>query len=116
LATLFWFIAYVAMVAAVVGAVVRMRRAAIEVYGTPDAQAEWDAWRADAKKMAEQPNPVKRRVPGSAEPPAVVLMRDHFAVCLVLAIVLSSVLFGTFMVLVRGAFSSGGRFVDRSRR
>ena len=59
--------------------------------------------------MAEQPYPVKRRVPKSAEPPALVLMRDYFAVCLAIAVVLSSVLFGTFMVLVRGAMSSRAR-------
>jgi hypothetical protein len=53
--------------------------------------------------MAEQPSTVKRRAPKSAEPPALVLMRDYFAVCLALAIVLSTVLFGTFMFFVRGA-------------
>ena len=41
-----------------------------------------------------------------AQPPALVLMRDHFGVCLSLAIVLSTVLFGTFMMLVRGAMGS----------
>ena len=58
------------------------------------------------KKMADEPNVVQRRAPKSAEPPALVLMRDHFAACLAIAVLLSSVLFGTFMVLVRGALSS----------
>ena len=71
------------------------------------AQAEWDAWREDAKKMAEEPGPVKRRVPKSAEPPALVLMRDHFAVCLGLArCCCRRVLFGTFMFFVRGAMAT----------
>ena len=51
--------------------------------------------------------PVKRREPKSLEPPALVLMRDHFAVCLGLALLLSTVLFGTFMFFVRGALASG---------
>ena len=102
-----------AMMAAVVVGMLRMRAAAIEVYGTAEAQAEWDTWREDAKKMAEQPGAVKRRAPESAEPPALVLMRDHFAVCLSLALVLSTVLFGTFMVLVRGAMSRAD-YVRRS--
>jgi hypothetical protein len=106
LATLFWLLAYLATIAAVAGALVRSRSMALAVYGTTEAQAEWDIWRADAKKMTEQPNPVKRRVPASAEPPALVLMRDYFAICVVLAIVLSTVLFGTFMMLVRGALRS----------
>jgi len=57
--------------------------------------------------MAEQPSVVKRRAPKSAQPPALVLMRDYFAVCLGGALVLSTVLFATFMMLVRGAFGSG---------
>ncbi len=79
------------------------RAKTMATYGTPTAQAEWDAWRADAKKMAEEPGVVKRREPKSIEPPALVLMRDHFGVCLSIALVLSTVLFGTFMILVRGA-------------
>jgi len=94
------------MMAAVVSGVLHLRSEAIAVYGSAVAQAEWDTWREDATKMAEQPSVVKRRAPKSLEPPALVLMRDHFAVCLSGALVLSSVLFGTFMILVRGATSS----------
>jgi hypothetical protein len=99
-----WIAAYLAMIAGVVVGMTRVRAGAMAVYGTAEAQAEWDAWREDATKMAEEPTVVKRRAPQSIEPPALVLMRDHFAVCLGLALVLSSVLFATFMVLVRGAF------------
>jgi len=106
LATLFWLLAYAAMIVAVAGGMVRMRSMALAVYGTPEAQAEWDAWRKRAQEMEQQPESVKRRVPKSAEPPALVLMRDYFGVCLALAVVLSTVLFGTFMMLVRGAVES----------
>ncbi len=99
-----WLAAYVALLGGVAGGMLKIRGEAIFLYGTAEAQAEWDAWRADAKKMEEQPGVVKRRAPKSAEPPALVLMRDHFGVCLGGALVLSSVLFGTFMMLVRGAF------------
>jgi hypothetical protein len=108
-----WLAAYVAMLAGVVGGMLHLRAEAMAVYGTAKAQSEWDAWREDAKKMAEQPSVVKRRAPKSAQPPALVLMRDHFAVCLSLALVLSTVLFGTFMVLVRGATSKAD-YVRRS--
>jgi hypothetical protein len=111
-----WLLAYFAVIGLVLGGVVYGRRQALKVYGSSAAQAEWDEWRADAKKMAEQPSSVKRRVPKSAEPPALVLMRDYFAVCLAGALLLSTVLFGTFMVLVRGAFASSSQSVHRSRR
>ena len=104
--TVIWLLMYVAMLAAVIGGMVHMRGVAMEVYGTREAQSEWDAWRDDAQKMADDPSVVQRRAPKSVQPPALVLMRDYFAVCLGGAIVLSSVLFGTFMVLVRGAMQS----------
>jgi len=105
-ATLFWLLAYFAMTAAIVCGLLHARRVATAVYGTADAQAEWNTWREDARRMAEEPSPVKRRAPKSVEPPALVLMLDYFGVCLGLVLVLSTVLFGTFMVLVRGALSS----------
>ena len=101
-----WAVAYVALVAVVVERTFHARSTALAVYGSDEAQAEWDAWRQDAKEMAEGPGPVKRRAPKSVQPPALVLMRDYFAVCLGLAVVLSTVLFGTFMLFVRGALAS----------
>ena len=106
LASVGWLLAYLAVIASVVGGVSYMRGVAMAVYGTPQAQTEWDAWREDAKKLAQRPYPVKRRVPKSEEPPALVLMRDYFGVCLSVAVVLSSVLFGTFMLMVRGAMGN----------
>jgi hypothetical protein len=102
-----WLIAYLAMLALVTRGVFYGRQQALAVYGSAEAQTEWDAWRSDAKKMAEQPSTVKRRAPKSAEPPALVLMRDYFVVCFAGAVVLSTVLFGTFMLLVQGACRVG---------
>jgi hypothetical protein len=36
-------------------------------------------------------------------------MRDYFSICLSLAVVLSTVLFGTFMFFVRGAMNHGAK-------
>ena len=109
-----WVLAYFTMLALVIGGLIYGRQQALAVYGSQQAQSDWDQWRGDAKKMAEQPGPVKRREPKSAQPPALVLMRDRFAVCLALAVVLSSVLFGTFMIFLRGAMTPQKPFVDRS--
>jgi hypothetical protein len=107
--SLYWLVAYLALVAAVIFGTYYARSAALAVYGSPTAQGEWEDWRSEVQQMATQSGPVKRRVPKSVQPPALVLMRDHFAVCLVLAVVLSSVLFATFMVLVRGALGDTSR-------
>jgi hypothetical protein len=105
-----WLFAYAAVLALITAGVFYGRRQALAIYGSAGAQEEWNAWRADAQKMADQPSTVKRRAPKSAEPPALVLMRDYFAVCLGLAIVLSTVLFGTFMFFVRGAMQRSEDF------
>jgi hypothetical protein len=109
-----WLLGYLAAMALVIGGLVYSRQQALATYGSEAAQTEWDTWRSDAKDMALGAGPVKRREPKSPEPPALVLMRDHFAACLGLALVLSTVLFGTFMFFVRGAMGSSGKIVDRS--
>jgi hypothetical protein len=102
-----WALAYVVFLSVIVAAVIYGRRQALAVYGSDEAQDQWNEWREDASQMAKGAGPVKRRAPKSAEPPALVLMRDYFVVCLALAIILSTVLFGTFMVFVRGAMQQG---------
>ena len=106
-------LAYVSVVAAVVAALAYARQQALRTYGTEQAQGEWDEWRDQATEQAQGQGPVTRRAPKSAEPPALVLMRDYFAVCLVIAVTLTSVLFVTFVGLVRGALRTPA-FVDRS--
>ncbi|QDU29883.1 hypothetical protein ETAA8_49990 [Anatilimnocola aggregata] len=107
------FILLISLLAIVSAGLVYGRAQALHVYGDQNAQTEWDAWREDAKDLAKGIGPVTRRVPKSAEPPALKLMRDYFAVCLGLALLLSSVLFLTSLAFVRGAFTTG-KFVDRS--
>jgi hypothetical protein len=104
--SLAWLLLYLSVMAVVLGGLVYGRSQALAAYGSDAAQTEWDDWRADAKKMTADDGPVKRREPKSAQPPALVLMRDHFAACVGLALVLSSVLFGTFMVFIRGALAA----------
>jgi len=104
-----WLLAYLTVMALVCGGLAYGRRQAVATYGSFDAMAEWHEWRVDV--VAEQnagTGSVKRRVPKSVEPPALVLMRDHFAACLGLALLLSTVLFGTFMFFIRGAINSPG--------
>jgi hypothetical protein len=109
-----WLVAYCAIMALVVGGLLRARSSTLAMYGTPQAQAEWDQWREAAKDLAQEGGPIARRVPTRAEPPALLLMRDHFVACLATSVLLTSVLFGTFMVFVRGALAPGNQFVDRS--
>jgi hypothetical protein len=111
-----WLLAYITVIAMVCAGVTYGRREAFRVYGTEQAQEEWFRWRIHVDlDQTFNGGPVQRRIPKSTEPPALVLMRDYFWVCLGGALLLSTVLFGTFMVLVRGALSSAPGFVDRTK-
>ena len=72
-------------------------------------QAQWDRWRDAAAEQAAGKGPVQRRVPKSAEPPTLVLLRDYYVMCVAAFLLFGSVLFGVFMFLVRGIVSSPGR-------
>lgn len=104
-----WLVAYAIFITSIIAGLLYGRRQALTVYGTAQAQAEWDTWREDASHMAAGPGPVKRRPPKSPEPPALKLMRDYFGICLALAVVLSTILFATFMFFLHGALQPSQR-------
>ena len=76
-------IAYAALMAAVVGSMFWVRHSVLAELSTPESIADWQTWRDDVSKQQTNPGPVQRDVPKSDEPPALVLMRDYFAVSLV---------------------------------
>lgn len=104
-ADLLWLVLWMALLAAVAAAMFYVRQAVLRSAGA-EAQQNWQQWRESVKDGQGKDGPVQRRVPRSSEPPAIVLLRDHFLVCLVIALVLSSVLFGTFVLFVRGVMNS----------
>lgn len=96
-----WLVAYVLMLLVITVGMRSYRANAMSKYGTASAGEKWQDWRNAAKEMG---GPVQRRAPASNEPPPLVLMRDHFAACLGISLLLSSCLFVWFMFSVRGAF------------
>jgi hypothetical protein len=98
-----WLAAYLALIATVAVAMFQVRGATLRTLDTPEARAEWEAWRnSPPNKQTDQP--VKRRPPASPEPPALVLMRDYFGVMLTAALVFSSLLFAALTIAFHGAF------------
>jgi hypothetical protein len=100
-----WWVLYLVCMALVVWGMYSARRAAIESYGSSTAKSAWDTWRERAKADSDAEGPVIRKERTSAEPPALVLMRDHFAVCVGFAMLLSSILFVTLAVMFDGAMA-----------
>jgi hypothetical protein len=106
-----WFAAYLVVMALIVGGLFYGRQKALAIYGSQKAKGEWEEWRSATKDMASGPE--ARRVPKRDEPPALLLMRDRFVACLLTALLLTSVLFATFMILIRGAFTDGSDIMAR---
>ncbi len=96
-------IGYVALMGAVVGAMISERQNVLTESSTPTSLADWQAWRADVQQQQTNPGPVERRVPKSNEPPALVLMRDYFAVSIVGATFFTSLLYWIVAWFITGA-------------
>jgi hypothetical protein len=102
-----WGAAYSALLVAIVVGLFQVRNWSTETFDNDHASQEWQEWREDV--MNQPPDaPVSRRVPKSTQPPALVLLHDHFWSCMVISIVLSSALYFTFMLTVRGVLTSPG--------
>ena len=101
-------VGYLLLMGAVLAGSFFARNWAIDTYGSPQAQAQWDQWRAEAAKLASE-GPVKRRVPKSDKPPALILATTYFGVCLTIALVLTTVLFWTATYFAVGVIRSPGR-------
>lgn len=97
-----WIAGYLLMLAAIAYGLNHYRTSAVAHYGTDAAGAKWQTWRQAADSLGRD-GPVEREAPESVEPPALVLMRDHFAACLGISLLLSSCLYVWFVVSVRGA-------------
>jgi hypothetical protein len=108
-------IVYVAAIAGVAAGMFVLRQRALASYGSPDAATEWQEWKQGATEMSEQPGPVRRRPPKSDEPPALILMRDHFGACLAGSVGLTAILLGAIVLMFRGAIIQPQPFVDRSQ-
>src|SRR5687767_1371 len=100
-----WGSGYVLLLAAVVWELIAARNWSLTEMATPKSVREWQAWREDVRQQQSRPGPVARSVPKSDMPPALVLMRDYFAVSLIGAIVFSSVLYWVIAWFINGILS-----------
>lgn len=102
-------IAYVALMVVLVWGLFALRQNVLRAQSSRDARGDWQAWRSDVERQQQERQSVARRVPKSAEPPALVLMRDYFVTCLVGALVFVSLLFWVSAGLAIGAVTTQAR-------
>lgn len=96
---------YLVFVVVLTSVLFLVRDSVIESHNQQQDQ-QWNEWREETIKQAENPKFVERRPAKSTEPPAVVLLRDHFFACWLGITLMSSVIFLTFMFLGLGAFKT----------
>ncbi len=95
---------YVVLLCMLVATLVVARQRSLKSESSITSQEDWQQWRAEAQRQQEGNGPVIRRVPGSSEPPSLILLRDHFATSLAILLVLSSALYFTIALMVHGVF------------
>lgn len=101
---LMWLVAYMFALAGIVTLVLQVRSSVLREMDTPEAHAQWRQWR-ESKPNQDTGGPVKRRPPTAGEPPALMLLRDHFAVVMSGAVLFGSLLFAAIMLAFWGAFA-----------
>jgi hypothetical protein len=93
---------YVAGAVGIVLGMARIRARTIEELSTPEHQAYWQKWKAEAARQDGTTGPVARRAPKSDEPPTLVLLRDHYTVLVAASLTFYTFLFGLAVFLGRG--------------
>ncbi|HVW36495.1 MAG TPA: hypothetical protein VHB99_04290 [Pirellulales bacterium] len=99
---LLWLAAYAIVMAALAATLLYARQQVVAQLSSPQALADWQAWKAETERQAKQPVASARRPVRSDEPPALVLLRDHFAPIMAMSLTVASFLFGFMMLVVRG--------------
>jgi len=104
---------YVVLVVVTVVSMQAARRRALQNLPSEAAQRDWQAWREEARRQSKGAGPVKRSVPASEEPPALVLLRDYYAASLGTVLAFGSLTYAVLVFFLRGALS-GKTSVDDS--
>ena len=98
---------YLATMASVAGLLWRARTWATAELSRASSVDEWQKWKADVLENNAAPDaPVKRRMPKSDEPPALVLLRDGFAGVLGATLVVASFIYAVAAFFTWGIFFS----------
>jgi hypothetical protein len=96
-------------------ALMAWREQRLAAVDSPEAQAQWDAFRQDMRRQSGREGPVQRKVPKSAEPPERVWLRDHIHLAVIAWMTLVGVLGGFLAALVLGV-ARGSSSEDQTPR
>ena len=104
---LLWLAAYLVFAAALLAALVHLRRSAMAELDNPRARRQWQQWRDETRRQSEAAGPVQRRAVKTDEPPGLILLREHFPLIVITTLLIGSFVFVFLMWLLRGITRSG---------
>ena len=82
------------------------RQRVIDSLGSPEALAQWRAFAEETRKEPVPGQAVERRPVKSDEPPALVLMRDHFGAIAGTSLLIGSFVYAFLAFLVLGSWNA----------
>ena len=98
---------YVVVLAVGVAGLVRARQWALKSLATEASQEDWRVWQDVTRRHEAGEGPVYRRAAKASEPPGLILLRDHFGVCLTAWLLLGSGVILPSGWMLAGAMSRG---------
>jgi hypothetical protein len=93
---------YLVLMVVVIGSLRYGRQWSIRTLDTVQARSQWQAYRQGIARQEKAGAPVQRQTPRSTEPPALVLLRDHFGSCLALSLLLVTSGYAAFSFFLVG--------------
>lgn len=106
--TILGVVTYLVVSVALVWWLMDVRTWSLENQNNPAARAEWERWREVAAEPATTEGAVERRIPKSAEPPLLLMMREYFVMSVVAVLFFWTALFIPLVLMLRGVIAQSG--------
>ena len=75
----------------------------------------WLEWQEATQAMASEPGPTTRTPLQTTEPPALTLLRDHYAACMFAVVTTCGVFFGVILWMLRGVLRQSFNAVPKPK-
>ena len=82
------------------------RHWAVENADNPQVHEDFQVWSKEARRQSEGEGPVYRKPLKSSMPASIVLLNDHFGVCLAGVLLFATAIYGSFAFFLRGVLKS----------
>lgn len=108
-------VGFVAFNGALVAGLWYARGETIATFDNERSRAEWNEWRDETVSLSTSTRPSeRRRAARAAEPPLLIMMRDHFAAVAGTSVLMGAIAYWFVVLAARGAYRTPDRFAGAS--